>query len=137
MRYRLVVWDFDGTLADTLAMAFATYNNLALQYGFLPVDDPATVRNLRTLDFLRKHGIPLVTLAEMLLTFLTVEKKLPASEVARALWHDYQAGGRSDKPVFLRPHLSDAPVPCESRPASTAPKRQQRHLAQKTSSLPG
>ncbi len=29
MTYRLVLWDFDGTLADTLRMAVQIYNRIA------------------------------------------------------------------------------------------------------------
>jgi phosphoglycolate phosphatase len=60
MRYRLIVWDFDGTLADTLALALATYNDLAARHGFMRVEDPAAVRGLGTRAFLRRHGIPLI-----------------------------------------------------------------------------
>jgi phosphoglycolate phosphatase len=74
MRYDLVVWDFDGTLADTLAMALATYNNLAGQYGFMPVDDPAAARNLGTMAFLRKHGIPLYRLPVLIKAYLAATK---------------------------------------------------------------
>jgi phosphoglycolate phosphatase len=59
MRYRMVVWDFDGTLADTLALAVATYNALAARHGFRPVADPAAVREMGSLAFLRHHRIPL------------------------------------------------------------------------------
>jgi phosphoglycolate phosphatase len=62
MRYRLIVWDFDGTLADTLALALATYNDLAARHGFVRVEDPAAVRGLSTRAFLRRHGIRLVQL---------------------------------------------------------------------------
>jgi phosphoglycolate phosphatase len=57
MRYRLIVWDFDGTLADSLALALATYNDLAARYGHLPVADPLAVRSMDTQTFLRKHRI--------------------------------------------------------------------------------
>src|ERR1700733_12276878 len=74
MRYRLIVWDFDGTLADTLALAFATYNDFALQYGFLPIDDPAAVRNLGALGFFRKHGIPLYRVPLLVKAYLAATK---------------------------------------------------------------
>jgi len=53
--------------------------------------------------------------------------------VAEAIWKDYQAGGRSDKPPFLRPYLPEAVVSRRDRSRSVAPKRQERHLAQRTS----
>jgi radical SAM superfamily enzyme YgiQ (UPF0313 family) len=77
----------------------------------------------------RQHSIALVELAELIFTFLTVEKNLPAPDTAAALWKDYQAGGRREVPVFLRAHLTERVVPRREPPRFNAPKRQQRHLA--------
>ena len=85
----------------------------------------------------RHHAIALAQLGEYLFKFLTGEKKLPPATVAGAIWGDYQAGGRSDKPPFLRPYLPDNVAPRRDRSRSVAPKRQERHLAQKFSNLPG
>lgn len=77
----------------------------------------------------RSHSIPLVHLAEFLFEYLTQMLQLEPAHVAQSLWRDYQRGGRSDKPPFLRPFL-----PVDSAPAlpasrrSLAPKRQARHL---------
>ena len=76
----------------------------------------------------RHHSIPLAQLGEQLFIFLTDEKGLPPQTVADAIWRDYQAGGRSDKPLFLRPHLPETFDSHRSRARSLAPKRQQRHL---------
>jgi phosphoglycolate phosphatase len=59
MRYRLIVWDFDGTLADTLEVSAEAFNLLASRHGFRPLDDLAAVRRLSTTAFLRHHRIPL------------------------------------------------------------------------------
>jgi radical SAM superfamily enzyme YgiQ (UPF0313 family) len=48
----------------------------------------------------KRHGIALAQLGEMVFEFLTVEKKLPSKMAAETVWRDYQAGGRSDKPVL-------------------------------------
>lgn len=84
----------------------------------------------------RHHGIALAQLGEHLFKYLTGEKKLPPATVAAAIWRDYQAGGRSDKPTFLRPYLPDSVAQRRDRSRSVAPKRQERHLAQKLTSLP-
>jgi phosphoglycolate phosphatase len=59
MRYRLIVWDFDGTLADTLALSVDTFNAIAARYGFRQLDDLTEERGLNTRAFFRRHRIPL------------------------------------------------------------------------------
>ena len=91
---------------------------------------------LRLCDWLheklgRRHSIALAQLGESLFEFLTTEKKLSPATAAAAIWHDYQAGGRSDKPLFLRPHLPEVVMSRRDRTRATVPKRQERHLAQK------
>lgn len=58
MSYRLIVWDFDGTLADTLALSVETYNAMAVRYGFLPLTDFEAARGLTGRAFFRRHGVP-------------------------------------------------------------------------------
>lgn len=55
--FKLVVFDFDGTLADSLPVAVATFNRLAADMGFTPITDPTAARNLGTRQFLKAHGI--------------------------------------------------------------------------------
>lgn len=74
MRYRLIVWDFDGTLANTMALALATYNDLAVRYGFRQVDDPVSVRKLGTRAFLQQHGISLVRLPLLVKEYLAATR---------------------------------------------------------------
>ncbi len=117
-------WDLIGNSGN-----FVTTAPLAWSGGGSPF-----VEFMRLSDWLherlgRQHGIALVELAELLFTFLTREKKLPAAEIASALLKDYRAGGRRDVPVFLRPHLGETAAAERERPRSNAPKRQLRHLA--------
>jgi radical SAM superfamily enzyme YgiQ (UPF0313 family) len=81
----------------------------------------------------RNHGIPLAQLGESLFQFLTQVRELPTAMVAECLWNDYQRGGRSDKPAFLRPFVSDGAPSRRERVLSNAPKRQRRHLAAEVS----
>jgi radical SAM superfamily enzyme YgiQ (UPF0313 family) len=76
----------------------------------------------------RRHGIALADLGEMLFKFLTVEQKVDAQAAANAVWKDYQGGGRSDKPAFLRAWLPETVVSRRARSAFKAPRRQERHL---------
>lgn len=57
MAKRLIIWDFDGTLADTAHLSLAIFNQLARERGFRPVDDPSTARRIPTREFLKRHGI--------------------------------------------------------------------------------
>jgi phosphoglycolate phosphatase-like HAD superfamily hydrolase len=46
MPYTFVLWDFDGTLADTFSCTLAAYNALAARRGLRPIDDPEAARGL-------------------------------------------------------------------------------------------
>jgi phosphoglycolate phosphatase len=59
MRYALVLWDFDGTLADTLPGVLRIVNDLAPQFGFTPVTDVQAVRDMTMTQFFKAQGIPL------------------------------------------------------------------------------
>ena len=56
--YQYVLWDFDGTLANTLASAVAVYNELASVYGYQTVTDPAAFKGQKSRDILKQLGIP-------------------------------------------------------------------------------
>lgn len=57
MTYRLVLWDFDGTLADTLRTAVEIYNRIAPKYHALPMTDPEAMRGLTAAELVRRHNI--------------------------------------------------------------------------------
>lgn len=59
MTFKLVVWDFDGTLADSLPTAVRIFNRLAPEMGFKPLEDVNAARGLSTRQFLRQQGISL------------------------------------------------------------------------------
>jgi phosphoglycolate phosphatase-like HAD superfamily hydrolase len=75
MNYRFVLWDFDGTLADSLAVSLAIFNRLALLWDFKPVDDPLCVRRMSVPKFLKEHKI----------SFLKVPGS-PANFIAPSAW---------------------------------------------------
>jgi phosphoglycolate phosphatase len=59
--YRLVMFDFDGTLADSFAWAAGLVNQFADQYGFRRID-PAEHETLRVLDaktLIQQLGVPM------------------------------------------------------------------------------
>ena len=59
MAFKLVVCDFDGTLADSLPAAVGIYNRLAAELGYRQIQDVAVARAMTTRQFLRHHGISL------------------------------------------------------------------------------
>lgn len=59
MSFKLIVWDFDGTLAESLPTATVIFNRLATEMGFRPVADLSAARSLSTRQFLKQHGISL------------------------------------------------------------------------------
>ncbi|MBO0932515.1 HAD hydrolase-like protein [Fibrella aquatilis] len=48
MRYKLVIFDFDGTLADSFPLFLRAFNTVAVRYGIRPMED-AELDMLRTL----------------------------------------------------------------------------------------
>jgi phosphoglycolate phosphatase len=57
MRYDLVLWDFDGTLADSWPLGLAIFNEVAALRGLRPVVDPDAAREMTAVQLMRKHGV--------------------------------------------------------------------------------
>lgn len=74
----------------------------------------------------RTHALALGSLTEHLFTYLTSVLNIDPREAALTIFGDYQRGGRSDKPLLLRPYLEDVPVALPGGKRS-ALKRQSRH----------
>ena len=65
MSYKLVIWDFDGTLADSLASALSIFNRFAAELRYRPIDNPEMARSMTAREFLRHHGISLWRLGRL------------------------------------------------------------------------
>jgi radical SAM superfamily enzyme YgiQ (UPF0313 family) len=76
--------------------------------------------------FERSWGIPLGDLAEAAFQFLVEVRGREPQATAEAIWRDYQRGGRSDRPAFLRPFVA-APPRAPGLAALHSPPRQRRH----------
>jgi radical SAM superfamily enzyme YgiQ (UPF0313 family) len=76
--------------------------------------------------FKRSWGIPLVELAEAVFQFLVDVRGGEPQATAESIWRDYQRGGRSDRPAFLRPFVAALPRSAAQFP-SASPPRQRRH----------
>ncbi len=72
--YELVLFDFDGTIADSLHQGLANYNSLASRYGFLPVTDITAARAMKTKAFFKAHKIPLRRLPRLYHEFTRLQK---------------------------------------------------------------
>jgi phosphoglycolate phosphatase len=60
-RPRLLLFDFDGTIADTFDVAFEILNTLALEFGFRPLkpEELEKARNMRTREVMKFLKIPM------------------------------------------------------------------------------
>jgi len=69
MAYRCVIFDFDGTLADTLDETLSIMNELASEYGFRAMNthEIGGVRHMRVGEFRRYLGIPAWRLPRLLI----------------------------------------------------------------------
>jgi phosphoglycolate phosphatase len=75
MRYALVLWDFDGTLADTLGSVLEIFNELAPGFDLAPITDVQAIRDTMPLQFLRAHRIPLWKLPALRLALIARQKE--------------------------------------------------------------
>ncbi|MGL4461235.1 MAG: HAD-IA family hydrolase [Planctomycetia bacterium] len=97
MRYDLVAWDFDGTVADTLPTGLRIYNELAGKHGFVPVVDAQAARGLSTREFLKKHRISMTKLPRATREFLAIQRgemeKIPLFDGLVAVLKELQSQG--------------------------------------------
>lgn len=114
MRYPIVLWDFDGTLADTSSFMVSAYNALAARRGLRRIDDFEALRGLSPMAFLRTLGLPLVSGPSLLGGVLSaVRRDMPNvrlfSGVPEALELFAQAGCRMS---VLSSNLRDNILDC-------------------------
>ena len=78
-KYKMVLFDSDGTLADTLPWASAAFNQLADKYGFKPITaaEHEELRHLSMQEMLQRAKIPLWRLPSL----VTGMRKLMAEHV--------------------------------------------------------
>ncbi len=69
MSYRFVLWDFDGTLADSMEVSLGIINRLAAQYRFKPITDPYGVRKMTVRKFMKEHKIGFLKLPKVTRAF--------------------------------------------------------------------
>jgi radical SAM superfamily enzyme YgiQ (UPF0313 family) len=114
-------WDLIANSGNFIQTTPLIWENASPFNRFLELSDWIYQRSGRT------HAVSLLSLAEMLFDFLC--SRCDEQRVAEAIWADYTAGGRSDRPKFLHRFIADRPIPRLRRDESalTGPARQQRH----------
>jgi len=72
---KYIVFDFDGTIADTIEPAFNIFNSIAAEYNFQPItkEDREEIRMGKPKDFLKKYEI---SEFKLLLILLRVRKEM-------------------------------------------------------------
>lgn len=67
MKYKLAIFDFDGTLADSLPWAAAVVNEFADQYGFQRIDpnDHEQLRNYEAKQLMQHLGVKMWKVPQM------------------------------------------------------------------------
>jgi phosphoglycolate phosphatase len=60
MRYQLIIFDFDGTLADSFAWLAGTINQVADKYKFkrVPADEVESLRGRPAAAIIKQLGVP-------------------------------------------------------------------------------
>lgn len=71
MRYRLVLFDFDGTLADSLTVFLEVYKQIAPSLGLKPIEDIEAARSTPTRKLFKKLGIRFWRLPRVVRAFQT------------------------------------------------------------------
>ncbi|OWK36060.1 HAD-IA family hydrolase [Fimbriiglobus ruber] len=69
MPYRLVLFDFDGTLADSLPVALAVFNGLAPRFNLRPIVDLDAARGTPTRQLLKQMGVSFWKLPRLIRAF--------------------------------------------------------------------
>src|SRR6266508_4765803 len=81
MKYRLVIFDFDGTLADSFPFFIRVFNQLADQHGFKGIDPDLapTYRSYDARQIMEQVGIPAWKLPLVAKSFISLMRQNAAS----------------------------------------------------------
>jgi phosphoglycolate phosphatase len=81
MKYRLAMFDFDGTLADSFPFFIRVFNQLAEQHGFKRIDPDLapTYRSYNARQLMRQVGLPAWKLPLVAKSFISLMRQNAAS----------------------------------------------------------
>ena len=113
-------WDLVANSGNFVESTPRIWEDESPFHQFLRFSDRLFEREQKT------HSIPLARLAERVFEFLVEECRLDAEAAAQTIWRDYQRGGRSDRPGFLRKFVLEPPAE-RRRVLAEVPRRQARH----------
>jgi radical SAM superfamily enzyme YgiQ (UPF0313 family) len=122
MRRFAKYWDLVGNSGNFVEATTLLWKDASPFAAFLRWSDWLFAQIRRT------DTIALARLAELLFKHLTDELGREPKLVAETLWRDWQRGGRTEKPEFLRSHLPVVAGERTSRKQAIGFKRQARHL---------
>ncbi|MBS3051796.1 MAG: HAD-IA family hydrolase [Candidatus Aenigmarchaeota archaeon] len=57
MKLKAVIFDFDGTIADSLVTGLEIFNRLSKKYGYKEIKDPEKHRNMTARELIKELGI--------------------------------------------------------------------------------
>jgi hypothetical protein len=115
-------WDLVGNSGNFVETVQLIWRRESPFQNFLKFSDWLYARIGRT------DSIALARLAELVFQFLTTEQKQSPAEVAQILARDWQRGGRTDPPEFLREFLPATKTLTLVGKKRSLTKRQSRHL---------
>ena len=69
LRYGTLIFDFDGTIADTLSAIIRLVNEHAVEYHIRPLEDGDVdeLRGMSNIDIIKKYKVPLVKIPSLVL----------------------------------------------------------------------
>jgi phosphoglycolate phosphatase len=81
MKYRLAIFDFDGTLADSFPFFVRVFNQLASQHGFqgIDVDEAPRFRHYTARQMMEQVGLPAWKLPFVARSYISLMKQNAAS----------------------------------------------------------
>ena len=98
--YKLIIFDFDGTIANTIDAGIPIFNDMARRHGFKELKDFNEVRNVNIKQFIKDHKISRIKFIFYLREFLKklhneIDKVKPYNGIEgiiRKLNRDYKLG---------------------------------------------
>jgi len=80
MKYKLAIFDFDGTLADSFPFFMGSFNTVAEKHGFkaIPAEEVPGFRHFGAREMMRHVGLPMWKLPRVARTFLSLMREQAA-----------------------------------------------------------